>query len=217
MSDYSTDEERVEALKKWWKDNASAILLGAIFGMAVLAGWRYWQNYQHGRSESASGIFQQVLTKAKDKKDENKLAVEQGGKQIMSQYADTAYASFAAMLLAKNAVDNGDLNTARTELNWVMSNAKQPALKEVARLRLARLSLAEGKADDAWGILTREKMPEQSEQLASYHELKGDILSAQGKTQEARTAYLQALALNSPASDNVQLKLDELGGNVGQP
>jgi predicted negative regulator of RcsB-dependent stress response len=84
-------------------------------------------------------------------------------------------------------------------------------MREVARLRLAGILLDEKKYDEALKLLA----PEPAGAYAALRaDLKGDILSAQGKTEDARAAYQLALEKSDAASRYrplIELKLDALG------
>ncbi|HZC00858.1 MAG TPA: tetratricopeptide repeat protein [Gammaproteobacteria bacterium] len=208
MDRYVAEDEQVEALKAWWKENGKAIIAGVIFGLLGLMGWRYWQGSIKVQAEQASTAFQQLLSQVADNKKE---AAEQQAKQILDQYEKSPYAAFAALMLAKIAVDKNDLAQAKTHLQWALAHSTEPEIKRVARLRLVRLLLAEGNTDQAQSLLDEK---DNMASLPSYHELKGDLLLAQGKLEEARNAYLQALALGGTTGEQssvVQMKLDELG------
>ena len=111
MSTYQTDEEQVEAIKKWWKENGRSVVGGLVLGFAVIGGWQGWQGYQRSQGENASLVFdsmrQAVLTKNFDK------ALEDG-KRLIGEYGGSAYASLAAMELAKLAYQRGEKSVART-------------------------------------------------------------------------------------------------------
>ncbi len=208
MDRYVTEEEHVEALKAWWKENGKAVIAGAILGLLGLMGWRYWQGSIKVQAEQASTAFQQLLSQVADNKKE---AAEQQTKQILDQFEKSPYAAFAALMLAKIAVDKNDLAQAKTHLQWALAHSTEPEIKRVARLRLVRLLLAQGNTDQAQSLLDEK---DNMASLPSYHELKGDLLLAQGKLEEARNAYLQALALGGTTGEQssvLQMKLDELG------
>lgn len=208
MDRYVTEEEHAEALKAWWKENGKAVIAGVILGLLGLMGWRYWQGSIKVQAEQASTAFQQLLSQVADNKKE---AAEQQAKQILDQFEKSPYAAFAALMLAKIAVDKNDLAQAKTHLQWALAHSTEPEIKRVARLRLVRLLLAQGNTDQAQSLLDEK---DNTVSLPSYHELKGDLLLAQGKLEEARNAYLQALALGGTTGEQssvLQMKLDELG------
>jgi predicted negative regulator of RcsB-dependent stress response len=131
--------------------------------------------------------------------------------QITDKYGTTPYATMAALSSARAAFTGGDLEAARTQLQWVLDRGREDEIKDVARLRLAGVLLDEKKHDEALKLL--EVKPADS--LAGlYADLKGDILVTQGKIPEARGAYQAALDQSERGSTyraTIQLKLDALG------
>lgn len=209
MNIYASEEEQVEAIKKWWKENGTSVILGLVIGVSALFGWRAYEGQQVTKSEQASLIYSQLKTLVTDKKFEEAAASNQ---QLKDDFSGTAYASLAALTMAKVANDNGNNELAAEQLRWVVENAPNAETKLVGTTRLAQIYLSNGDAPAAQALLDSAKG---GETLASFHELKGDVLLAQEKTQEAKNAYLQALALadSGPGSNQVlEMKLDDLGG-----
>ena len=211
MDRYTTDEEQFEALKTWWKENGKAVIAGVIFGLIGLTGWRYWQGYVKTQTEQASAAYQRLLAQVADHKQET---AAQGAKRIIERFEKSPYAVFSALMLAKLYVEGNEPAKAKEQLQWVLDHSSPTEIKWVARLRLARLLLAEGQPDQAWSLVSEMEREQQAATLPSYYELKGDVLIAQGKPEEARNAYLQALALSGSAGSPpslLQMKLDDLG------
>ena len=134
------------------------------------------------------------------------------GEKVINDFPKSSYAEFAALTLAKVAVDQNDLAAAAKQLQWTIDHSKFPEVTRLARLRLARVWLSEGKLDDAWNAAQKisDKPPS-----AALSELKGDILVAQGKTDEARQQYLEATAQagnkDPNEADTLSMKLNNLG------
>ena len=208
MNVYATDEEKVEALKAWWKQNGKSVIGGILIGVAVLYGGKTWLDQRHSHVETASMEYEAMMQDLnQDKKDQ---AAERGA-SILGQYSDTPYAELASLTLAKIKVDENDLVAAKANLRWAMDNAKQDEIKLIARLRLARVLNAEGNHDEALKLIN---IPNTGKFAASYAELKGDIYVAKGNTSEARTAYNLALQSLDPGSRDrhyLEMKLDDLG------
>jgi predicted negative regulator of RcsB-dependent stress response len=92
-----------------------------------------------------------------------------------------------------------------------MDHAREPEQRDVARLRLAGVLLDQKKPDEALKVLDA-KPSAPYEPL--YADARGDILTAQNKVAEARTAYQSALEkmdAASPYRQVIELKLDALG------
>ena len=214
--DYATEEQQVEAIKNWWKENAKSVIGGILIGLAVLFGGRAWLQQQGQHVANASMVFETMMQDMAQ--DKAKQAAESGA-QLLGQYSDTPYAPMAALTMAKIKADEGDLATAKLHLRYAQDNAKKDEIKHVARLRLARVLLAEGNKDEA---LKELDSAEPGSFAVSYEELKGDIYVAKGEVDNARNAYTLALAA-MPASDRgrkfLQMKLDDLGevSDKGKP
>ena len=212
MATYDLDEqERLDELKAWWKRWGNLLMIGLAVVIAVAAGWRYWQNRVVTQSLEAATVYEQ-LTRSLAANDAK--AARDAGAMLIDQYKGTAYAPRAALLLARLNVGAKDLKTAQAQLEWAVANSKEPAVKDLARLRLAGVQLDQKQYDAAMKTLSATH----SDAFAfRFHDLKGDVLLAQGKPAEARAAY-QA-AFGKMAEDNVyrnivELKLDALGGEA---
>lgn len=209
MEGYASDQEQVEAIKRWWRTNGKAILLGVIVGASIIVGWRLWSNHQATQAELASIEYEQVLIDMR--RGDNKAALDRGAR-LVEQQRDTPYAALAALALAKIKVEDKDQQGARYYLQWVADNAKQPALKDIARLRLARVMLADGEAAAALDALKEVDMEAYG---VPAQEIKGDILVALNRLDEARSAYRSAIkATTGPGEDQdrLQMKLSAIGG-----
>ncbi|MCC6714749.1 MAG: tetratricopeptide repeat protein [Gammaproteobacteria bacterium] len=210
MVDYANEQEQVEAIKKWLRENGAPIIVGLALGIGAIGGWRYWQAQERARNELASALFTRVVTASRA---QQPAQAEKAAQQIISDYSGTTYASFAALMLAKLAVEKQDLPTATRHLNWVLEHSSDEGLQRLAKMRLARVALAQGKPAEAWAQLEKLAASPPSAALA---ELRGDILLAQGKRDEAGKQYLEAFANSEPDQQSDQtsglaLKLDSLG------
>ena len=214
MEGYVSEQEQIERLKTWWKDNGRSIIAGLALGLGAMYFWRTWQGNITAQMEDASQGFQQMLVQIAEKKPEEAKKI---GGEIVAKFEKSPYSVFASMALAKLAVEANDLAEAKKHLQWAQDHVTESALIPVIRMRLTRLHLAEGDVSQAWTVF--QGIPSVAgAKLSSYQELKGDILAARGKAGEARQAYVEALALHGPEnteSSALQLKLNDLG--EGQP
>lgn len=207
MEGYTTEEEQIENIKRWLRQNGKSILIGLVVGLAILAGARYWSEQKNTQGEQASAMYDQILTALEQN---NKKNVLDQGAALIGQYPKTPYAALAALALAKVKLEEGDSKSARTYLQWVLDNAKQPGLDHVARLRLARVMLSDKQGDEALKLV---EISDTGTFAAEYEELKGDIYVSLGKTEQARAAYTKAMGLAKEGTDTrtLQMKLDDLG------
>lgn len=213
MDVYTTEDEQIAAMKKWWNENWMSLLGGVLIGSAVLIGGKYWLDSKGHHAEMASYEFEtlvQALNANKSEQAAEKAAL------LLGEYVDTPYAGLASLAMAKIKTESDDLVAAKSHLRWAMDNATQDEVKHIAKIRMARVLLAEAKYDDALAMLNEIKS---GPQKAGIEELKGDIYVAKGETEAARRAYNVALvaldtaaaSVSSRARNFLQIKLDDLG------
>ena len=184
---YEANEE-VERLQAWWKAYGGAVVMGIVLGGLLLAGITYWRHHKQEQAQSASAVYMQLET---DLDGKNTAAVETAATRLIKDFAGTPYAGKAALILAQQKYAANDVAGARAQLEWALDNAKEPALRHVARLRLARVLLAHNEVEAAARLL---EVKDRGGYVAYYEELKGDVLHRQGKSDEARAAYAAARA-----------------------
>ena len=204
MSVYLSEEEQVEAIKKWWKENGRSIIAGAVIGLSAVFGWQYWTGYQHRVAEEASNRFD--LLQYAVKTGDTGTAIQQA-EALTAEHGDSAYAQFAALYLAKLKEEKGDANAAQAHLQWVLSNSDEPSIQQIARLRLARLRLDQGDLEGAEAIIAQAPDDSFSGEFA---ELRGDIARSRKEYEKARKAYQEALDKGAGDSNLVLMKLDDL-------
>jgi predicted negative regulator of RcsB-dependent stress response len=201
-----TDEQRLETIKAWWKDNASSVITGVLLGLAVLFGGKSWFAYRGHKAEEASNIYM-TLTSALARGEES-LVNDRAG-ILIGDYSSTPYAMLAALVLAKVKLEQGEVEAAHAQLQWALDKGGSEALRPLVRLRLARVMVAEGNLDGAAALLAQSQ-PE-SAYAPLYTELKGDIHAARGAVAEARAEYeiaLAALPADSAEHRLLQLKYE---------
>ena len=209
MAHYDLEEqEQIDTLKTWWKMYGNLVTGLVMAASLAVVGWQGWNWYQGGQSAKAAAIYG-VLEQAAAAGDAQKVKAAAG--ELAEKFGRTAYASLGAMVAAKQSFDAGDLKTAKTQLIWVAENGKNE-VRDLARLRLAAVQLDEQAYDEALKPLEAAHAAAFD---ARFLELKGDVLTAQGKKAEARTAYKSALEkmADKPSASRelLQQKLDSLG------
>lgn len=202
------EQEQIAELKSWWKEYGSLVIVAlaaCALSFAAFNGWRY---YRHSQAIAAVTLYEQ-LDQAERVADHKK--VRDIAAQITGKYGTTTYGAFAALSAARASFEMGDLEGAKSQLQWTMDHAKEDELRDIARLRLAGVLLDEKRPDEALKLLDVKPV----ESVAGlYADLRGDILLTQGKRAEARNAYQIALDKSdagSPYRAVIQLKLDSLG------
>ena len=210
MDIYTTEEQQVAAIKKWWHENKWSLIGGVVIGVGALWGGRAWLDNQQNYSEAASTIYQLMLDDVSQGKNDD--AATQGA-QLLGQFSDTAYSALAALMMAKIKQEDGDAAAASAHLRWALDNSKEDAVRHEARLRLAKLMMAEKKYDEALNFLDGI---DAGVYESTYEQLKGDLYVAMGQPESARSAFMRALASAAPEErgrELLQIKLD----NLGQP
>jgi predicted negative regulator of RcsB-dependent stress response len=205
METYLTEEERVEALQRWWKENKSSLFMGLAMGLLIIIGWKYWQGHQQAQREQASLTYHLMGRAIAAKQPEEAVKM---GQQLIESYPSTTYAEFARISLAKLKVEAGDLEAAKLRLEEEVKQGHDETLKELARLRLARVLLARGEAD-AGIVLLQGTQTTAGKFSALFEEVRGDLLIAAKRPEEARTAYQKAKELGN-RSPLLDLKIHDL-------
>ena len=199
MSDNLTEEQQVEAIKQWWKENGMAVIAGLVIGTAALFGWRGWNDYQESNAAEASALYGefQLSLNSNDKEKVEKLH-----QQFLVDYASTPYAKLVSLAMASKAVEEKDTKSAKENLQWVLDNSKQSQIKHTARVRMIALLINDKEYDDALSLLNVKKP---GGYAGVYEELRGDALLAKGDAAAANTAYDKALQSEGLSSANREI------------
>jgi predicted negative regulator of RcsB-dependent stress response len=208
LAEHHDELEQIEALKRWWLENRAFVIAGLVIGVATVAAWRGWEWHQTRQAEQASALYEEIgdAIEAKDraKADAAMTALKDG-------YARTPYAANAALLMAKDLVEAGDLAAAQGLLEWAASTAADREIATLARIRLARLQVSAGEPQKALGSLAAI---EAGAFEALVQDARGDAHAALGQAAEARKAWQAALdASDGNLADRqlIELKLAALG------
>lgn len=202
---YQTEEEQVEALKRWWKENSTSVVVGLVMGIVIILGWNYWQDHKKTQAAQASATYDQLL-KALD--EDKKESVDKLAGHLQEQFKGTEYAAFSGLFEAKLKSQQGDLAAAKQILKTI-SAAPDKQLSNIAKIRLVRLMLATGEYEQGLQVINEVDAKEASGYSASYDELVGDLYVALDRLDEARTSYQNALRNGQP-SPLLQFKIDDL-------
>ncbi|HDZ9269382.1 TPA: YfgM family protein [Vibrio cholerae] len=202
MELYDTEEQQVEAIKDWWKENGKAVIFGAVIGLGGLFGWRYYQDSVVAAQEAASQSYSKAMDALQAKGIESEGTIQ----TFIDANKETEYAVLAAMQLAKTQVEAGQLDEALAQLEWAKGATKDAALKPLLTFRVARLQAEQGQFDDALTQLTSIQEKSWAGRVA---ELRGDILMRKGDSAAAYAAYTEAQQAED-ASQTLQMKLDDL-------
>jgi predicted negative regulator of RcsB-dependent stress response len=203
------EQEQLATLKAWWRQYGNLLTWVLIIALAGYAAWAGWNTYQRNQSAQAAQLYEE-LEKAVAAKDNAK--VQRAAADMADKFSRTAYAQMGALAAAKSAFDASDLKTAKAQLQWIIDKGRDDEYKAIARIRLAGILLDEKAYDDGLKLLSGD-FPVQF--AGAVADRRGDILIAQNKIEEARSAYQSALEKTdqrNPGRQLIQLKLDAVGG-----
>lgn len=213
MADMRSEEEQLEAIKRWWKENGTSLVVGVVVAAAGVFGWKAWQQYQLDQSEAASQRYQELLSLSRQ--DDLDAATRQRAETLIGELEEhhdsSLYADLGRLIEVRLAVQDDDAASAMQILEDIASSSKHPYVQGVARLRLARLQLAENDADAAMATLN-SGIPASLAAIQS--ELRGDAYLALDQRDQAAAAWREALALAAQGGQSqyaIRLKLDDLG------
>jgi len=202
---YETEEQQLEALKSWWKENGTSTLVGLTIGIAVILGWNYRQDYKKDQANQASALYDQLLkaTEIDQKDSADKLA-----KRLLEQFPGSNYAAFAGLFQAKLKVQAGDIAGAKEILKKI-ADGSDKELSHIARIRLVKLMLASGEYEQGLKVINDIDQADIEKFSDNYDELIGDLYVGLDRLDEARTSYQKALK-NGFQSPLLKLKIDDL-------
>jgi len=207
INEYETEDQQVEALKKWWKENGTSLIVGLFVGVSALFGYRYYVGQNSIHAVNASDLYMQVMQSTVTKIIDDRTVDIQN--QLINEYSDTPYAALSALALAKIEYESDDVESATSQLELAIKHANDEVTKQIASLRLVAIYLEQKKYDEAMALLN---MKHDVAFDAQYEELKGDLFSARGDVAEARMAYDKAISLQGVSASNwLKLKRQNLG------
>ncbi len=208
------EQEQLAEFKAWWARYGNLLLTAAIIVFLTIAAYNGWRYYQRSQALAAASVFDQ-LQGAVAVNDKAKTREISG--VLLANYGSTSYAPMGALMTAKVQFEGGDIANAKAQLQWVIDNSRDDELKHIARVRLAGALLDEKLYDEGLKVLDAAH-PVHFDAL--FADRRGDLLLAQGKTAEARTAWQEALAkldAKTTIRGSVQLKMELTGGAAATP
>jgi len=202
VNELKTDAEKADDIKRWWKENGVSVIVGSALAISAVLGWQKWQAYKVDSAQNASAAYAQHISK-------KELATEEEISALKSATDSTPYAALVALDAAKQASQEGNNTLAITELKWAVDNSNDEILVELARLRLARVYIADKQFDAANDTLNQNYSTAYTSLI---EELKGDLYLAQNNSKAAADAYTKAIELSKGQPPKyLQMKLDNIG------
>jgi len=200
---YLTDEEKAEAIKKWWVDNGTAVIGGLVLGVAGLFGWNWWTDRQDARAETASELYSMALAQFGAGQYTRASAL---ASDLTEKGRGTPYAAIGWVMVADIAVRQQEAERAIHALEQARASTRDRGYRQVVSLRLARHLVVADRLDEAEALLGEVT----GDAFAGLRfEVHGDIARARGDAQRAREFYLEARAAGND-TEFLRLKIDEL-------
>jgi predicted negative regulator of RcsB-dependent stress response len=203
------EEEQLEQVKGWFKENGLWIVAGIVIGVGGLAGWGWYKQHRETQIETASARYDSMLDAfTRNDRTRGLTLVD----EINREYAWTPYAALANLIAARVHVEANELDKAAASLRAVVDTTKDEEVKMIARQRLARVLSDQGKHDEALATLKVEDAGAFAPRLA---ETRGDVLLAKGDRDGALREYQAARVAAKDGVidvDLIELKIRDLGG-----
>lgn len=215
MAEHLSDEEQLENLKRWWKENGLFTIAAVVLCIGGYFGWDNWKANQQQKMETASELYQQMMEVAivepgQKANDTQHRLVNELATQLKEEFTSSQYARYAALLVAKLAVEKNDLDAAAEQLRWALDDADE-GLGLVIKLRLAKVEASRDNIDLALSMLNGVDAQTLS---SAYAEARGDFYLMKGDKTAAYEAYKQALELATEIDNRVapvlELKLNQV-------
>lgn len=207
MSVYMTEEEQLESIKKWWKKYGNIITVIISLILLCVAGYRYMNWHQDKLKQQASAAYENMMIAFSN---QNIKSVRSYANELVKGYDNTVYADAAHMTLAKVYISKDKLDEAQKELQIVATKSRMAPLKQIAKIRIARILAA---TKDYSSALEELSVVDDKTYLPVINELKGDIYGAKGQYQEAIAAYRLAIdevKTNGMGNLFLEMKTNEL-------
>lgn len=205
MDIYETEEQKLEALKKWWHDNGKAAVYGLIAGFIIIFGWNYWRDREKSQNAEASALYEQLL---KAQAEQQNDSAEKLAERLQKHYPSTIYADLAGLAEAGVRVNKNDLPGARAVLEKTAAHANAE-IANLANIRRVRVMMAQKQFEQALELINSIDPAETGGFSPLYDELVGDLYVQLDRLDEARGSYQKARESGSK-SPLLQLKLDDL-------
>lgn len=202
---YSIEEEQeINQLKDWWKENGKTIIVAFILGVGGMFGWRYWQAHQAEQIAQASAQYDALIYSAQQDEQAKKANIE----QFVQANSKTAYAVFALLDEAKKATEKQDFAAAEVNLNQALTQSQDEVLTSIVALRLSAVQFQLGQLDNALTTLNQVKGESFNARKAI---LTGDIQVAKGDKVAAKNSFEQAQQSGSQLEQQMaKMKLNNL-------
>ena len=200
MDELLSEKEQIEQMRSWWSENGGYVIGGLGLGIALLFGYNYYKNSQLEAQLEGSSRYETLIGHvASGSLEEAELVAD----ELSADFAGTSYSAQAKLAMARLYMDKNRDQDAADVLSDLLASDGEVAVKQVARARLARVLLYQGKAQEVVDLLEGQ---ESNAFSATYNELLGDAYHALGRIEDAQAAY-QAVLLDPMSQATVDQQL----------
>jgi len=187
VDDLLSEKEQIDQMRSWWSEYGGYVIGGLGLGIALLAGWNYYQGSKLDAQLEGSALYEslteQVVSGSLDE-------AETIADQLASDYADTSYAAQAQLAMARLYMDKNRDQDAADALTSVLESSAEEEVKLLARARLGRVLLYQGNSQEVVDLLVDQ---ESAAFAPIFNELLGDAYHELGQIEDAQAAYQNVL------------------------
>ena len=208
MSEYLSEEEQIARMKSWWDENGTTVIVSVVVAVAAIVGWRWYDSYSTEQNYEASRLYSAYSEATGEDK-------QSAAAQLASEFNGSAYHMFVLLQQASQAVAEDNLTAAEEHLETVRDTADDALLKDLARVRLAKIQYGLDRSEEALATLSSVS----SEGYRSWAmEAKGDMHAARGEIELAHEAYTAAVASLTPGDQRpvLDMKLKNVAAYEGE-
>jgi predicted negative regulator of RcsB-dependent stress response len=208
VSEYLSDKEQWEQIRIAIRDNWLSVVVAVAVVLAAFQGWRWWQAHLDARGVEAGAAYLRMI-EAMERGDRTQAFVQLG--ELERNHPSSPYTDQGKMVAARVDVEANELDKAARELDTVAKDSKDRELALVARERLARVEIAQGKPDVALATLAAAAP---GAFAARYAEVRGDAYYAKGDKAAALKEYRTAAAGTEGDAALLNLKIADLAADA---
>jgi predicted negative regulator of RcsB-dependent stress response len=213
VDDLLSEKEQIEKMRTWWSDYGLYVIGGVVLGAAILFGINYYQTQKVETEIAASVHYDEV---AEHVVNGDLDAAKASAAKLDSEFGNSSYAAQSKLAMSRLYMDKNRDEDAAQALRELLEMSGFENLKHIARVRLAKILLYQGKPEDVLSLLEGQG---NAAFAARYAEELGDAYVALGRYEEARASYQAALGEAQPTVDQglIQLKLMDLPAAAATP
>ena len=204
-----SEEERIQSIINFFKDYKFYILFIILASAVLVGGYFFSKSVKSSQIQAAKVLYEdwQETLVQEDR--------DQFFQNLIENYSDTGYSHLALLKKGSDLAKENNLEESIDIFYQLKENSDgffgNSLMNGIARVNIARISIALGKFEDALAVLEKYSKDED----AYTHELKGDALSGVGKDDLALQQYQNAFEkyTDNGLKNLVELKINNLDTN----